>query len=118
HVAFMGLELVGHVHRNLERLWVDPVVYQPQLERATTYLSDRGMDVSIYNLPLCLLPRSLWPFARKSISDWKNIYLPECAGCAVQDRCGGLFESARKRHSEHIRPLGRTAGTSAAEGRA
>lgn len=116
HVAFMGLEMVGHVHRNLDLLWVDPVVYQPELERATTYLADRGMNVSIYNLPLCLLPESLWPFARKSISDWKNIYLPECATCFAQDQCGGLFESARKRHSEHIRPLSRTAGAPAAEG--
>ena len=32
----------------------------------------------IYNHQLCLIDRGLWPFAVKSISDWKNEYHPEC----------------------------------------
>ena len=32
----------------------------------------------IYNHQLCLIDRALWPFAVKSISDWKNEYHPEC----------------------------------------
>ena len=65
-----------------------------------------GINVSVYNHQLCTIPRTLWPFAVKSISDWKNIYLPECEGCGVRDFCGGFFQSAAKRHSAHIRPLG------------
>jgi hypothetical protein len=63
------------------------------------------MRVSIYNHQLCVLDRRLWPFARKSISDWKNIYLEECASCAIREECGGLFQSAAKRHSSYIKPF-------------
>jgi His-Xaa-Ser system radical SAM maturase HxsC len=105
HVAFMGMEMVGYVHKNLHLLWVDPFDYQRELEQATLYLAERGMRVSVYNLQLCILPRSLWPFARKSISDWKNIYLPACVQCAAREACAGFFESAAKRHSRHIQPL-------------
>ena len=105
HVAFMGMEMVGYAHRNLRLLWIDPWDYGDPLEHATLYLAERGMKVSVYNLQLCVLPRSLWPFARKSISDWKNIYLPVCSACAARPSCAGFFESAAKRHSEHIRPL-------------
>lgn len=41
----------------------------------------------------------------KSISHWKNVYLPECSGCAVREQCGGFFQSATKRHSTGIRPV-------------
>ncbi|HEX6640110.1 MAG TPA: hypothetical protein VF215_03315 [Thermoanaerobaculia bacterium] len=42
---------------------------------------------------------------RRSSSDWKNIYLPECNGCDAMAECGGFFQSATKIHSAHIRPI-------------
>lgn len=36
------------------------------------FLFNRGVPVSIYNLPLCLIPAHLSHFARQSISDWKK----------------------------------------------
>jgi His-Xaa-Ser system radical SAM maturase HxsC len=105
HVALMGLEMVGFTPRNLDVLWIDPVDYAPQLEAATRVLALNGMGVWIYNHQLCTIPQSLWPIAVKSISDWKNVYLPECSGCSLRSRCGGLFQSATKRHSRGIRPL-------------
>jgi len=106
HVALMGLEMFGFTPRNLDVLWIDPVDYRGELEEATLALAARGMNVSIYNHQLCTLPRSLWPFARKSISDWKNVYLETCNNCCVRQYCGGFFQSATKRHSAHIVPLG------------
>lgn len=105
HVALMGLEYVGYTPRNIDELWIDPFDYQEELERAVRYLSMRDMSVSVYNHQLCVLRKSLWPFARKSISDWKSMYLPECASCSVLADCGGLFKWAAKKHSEHIHPL-------------
>jgi His-Xaa-Ser system radical SAM maturase HxsC len=105
HVALMGLEMVGLVHQNLGELWIDPADYQDQLLRASEILCDAGMNVSIYNHQLCVLDRRLWPLATKSISDWKNIYLPACNGCSAMDACGGFFQSATKVHSAHIKPL-------------
>jgi His-Xaa-Ser system radical SAM maturase HxsC len=105
HVALMGLEMFGFTNLNISNVWIDPLEYAEQLEAATKVLAMRGMNVSIYNHQLCTLPRTLWPFARKSISDWKNVYLEECATCGVREFCGGFFQSARKRHSAHISPL-------------
>lgn len=105
HVALMGLEMFGLVHRNLDELWIDPVDYQRELRDAAQILGDAGMTVSIYNHQLCVVDRSLWPLARKSISDWKNVYLPECDGCTAMEQCGGFFESGVKRHSVAIAPL-------------
>lgn len=105
HVALMGLEMMGYTKTNLKTLWIDPADYQDGLEKAVSALALRGMNVSIYNHQLCVLRRSLWPFSRKSISDFKNIYLDSCQACAALEACGGLFKSAEQIHSQHIRPL-------------
>ena len=102
----MGLEMMGYAVGNLESLWIDPWEYRGELETATLFLAERGMNVSVYNHQLCTIPESIWPYARKSISDWKNEYLPQCDGCKVQARCGGFFSSAISRKvSQHIHPF-------------
>lgn len=110
HVALMGMEMVGYVHKNLDLLWMDPYDYRTELETATLSLARHGMNVSIYNLQLCVLPHSVWPYARRSISDWKNVYLPECADCSVQLACAGFFQSGTKRKSAYIRPFSASCG--------
>lgn len=102
HIALMGLENMGYVKANWNQLWIDPLDYADTLEDTVKYLFYRRMNLSIYNLQLCVLPHSLWSFARQSISDYKNIYLDECAKCDVRDRCGGLFLSSELRHSRGI----------------
>jgi His-Xaa-Ser system radical SAM maturase HxsC len=94
HVAFMGLEPMGFAKLNRAELYSDPLDYRDALEKAVWFLNDRGIAASIYNTPLCLLTKGAWPLAKRSISDWKNVFAPECDGCAVRDRCGGFFKSA------------------------
>lgn len=103
HVAFMGLEIMGYTKANLHDLWIDPVDYMEELEKSVSILARHKMHVSIYNTPLCLLPHDIWVFNRKSISDWKNIYFEECNKCILKEECGGLFASAERKHSEHIK---------------
>jgi His-Xaa-Ser system radical SAM maturase HxsC len=109
HIALMGLEFTGYTPRNVDELWIDPCDYQRELEEAVQFLALRNMRVSIFNHQLCTLPPSLWCYARRSISDWKQLYLPQCADCSVKNACGGFFQWAIKRHSAHIAPLPYTA---------
>lgn len=105
HVAVMGLEMTGFTKPNIDKLWIDPVDYQPQLKEAIEILALAGLNSSIYNLPLCLLDESLWPFAFKSISDWKNVFFQECSECDVRHRCCGMFASASWKHSSGIHAI-------------
>jgi His-Xaa-Ser system radical SAM maturase HxsC len=73
HVALMGLENMGYVKKNWDLLWIDPMDYADTLERAVKFMWYRKIRVSVYNLPLCVVPKSIWSFARQSISDYKNI---------------------------------------------
>ena len=91
HVALMGTEPTGFARANHEALWIDPADMSDALAESVEFLRLRDMKVSLYNLPLCALPQSLWSFARRSISDWKQHYLPACESCSIKEQCGGLF---------------------------
>jgi len=105
HVALMGLENTGFALANQDLLWIDPVDYRADLACGVEVLRTAGINVSIYNLPLCLLDRSVWDVAVQSISDWKNGFLPECDGCAVRPHCAGFFSTGRPRISRGIKPI-------------
>lgn len=105
HVALMGLEYQGYTPFNIEKLWIDPYDYMKELRTAANLMSEFGLNISIYNSQLCLMPKEIWDYNRKSISDWKNVYLEECQKCDLIDECGGLFQSNLKKHSIHIRAL-------------
>ena len=105
HIAFMQMETTGLAEQNIEELWIDPYDYNKELETAVLNLAMRNMKVSIYNSQLCILPESIREYAKQSISDWKNIYLPDCDGCELKKGCAGFFASAENRYSKHIKTI-------------
>jgi His-Xaa-Ser system radical SAM maturase HxsC len=104
HVAFMGMECTGLASANLDQVWIDPNEYALDLKTAVLHLNRRGIPVSIYNLPLCLIPHEVWRFSKSSISTWKNIYLEQCKDCRMRANCGGFFSTSVKQ-SNRITPI-------------
>lgn len=104
-VALMGLEMTGLARPNALEVWVDPADYQAQLIEATHILASANITTRIYNHQLCVLDRQLWPFAVRSISDWKNDYLDLCQDCSVRTDCGGVFTTSGQRVSQHLQPV-------------
>lgn len=102
HVALMGMENTGFAIANNDTLWIDPLDYQEQLKAGVDVLSTAGVNVSVYNLPLCVLDPSIRPFAVQSISDWKNTYVEECEGCSARRDCAGFFSTGRPKFSRGI----------------
>jgi His-Xaa-Ser system radical SAM maturase HxsC len=105
HVALMGLENTGFAIANDELLWIDPLDYQDHLAEAVEILVASNVRVSVYNLPRCLLARSVWPYAAQSISDWKNGFTPECDRCVEKPHCSGFFTTGRPHYSRGIQPI-------------
>jgi len=105
HVAFMGMEITGYALENYEEVWVDPSEYIQKLKDAVIYLNRRQINVSIYNLQLCLLPLELWKYSRKSISVWKNKYIEVCQECSYMKDCSGFFSTSGTVYSKNIKPI-------------
>lgn len=94
--AFMAMEHIGHAVSNERHIWIEPMEYATELAEAVSILDQWHKEVAVYNIPLCLIPESIRPFAQKSISNWKNKYLPICDSCALKSKCCGLFATSGK----------------------
>lgn len=106
HVALMGLENTGFAIANDRLLWIDPLHYKEQLAQSVEVLTASKVRVSVYNLTRCLLDSSVWPYARQSISDWKNGFVAECDSCDEKQRCSGFFTTGgRPQYSRGIRAI-------------
>ena len=103
-IVFMGMECIGLAFENYESVWIEPFEYINSLEKAVLFLSSWKYNVNIYNVPLCLLPETVRPFSRNSISDWKRIYPAKCDKCLKKSECCGLFSTSRI-HYQNLFPF-------------
>ena len=94
----MGMEKIGHSVKNESSIWVEPIEYSSYLKEAVEVLDSWGIAVAVYNIPLCLLPKECWPFAKRSISDWKTKYAELCEKCSMKDKCCGLFSTSTEEY--------------------
>jgi len=108
HVALMGMEDTGFALANHNVLWADPVDYAQTLASAVAILAGTRIRLSVYNLPLCVLPDSVRPFAVQSISDWKNAHHDLCAPCDERGQCAGFFTSGKTKLSRGLSPIVRS----------
>ena len=104
----MGQEITGCARENYNQIWVEPLEYKTELERAVQFLAALDFNVSIYNVPLCLLTSSCYCYAARSISDWKQSYLDVCEGCAMEKFCCGFFTTSGNTLPKGIAPLRET----------
>jgi His-Xaa-Ser system radical SAM maturase HxsC len=95
HIAFMGMEVIGFALDNIDDISVQYSEYNQPLIDAVRYLSHRDMNVSIYNLPYCLVDRRCWRFLKNSISLWKQKYHKKCNTCLKQNHCPGMFATSK-----------------------
>ena len=95
-VNFIGLEPRGNCARNKQEVYIDLWSGFENSVPAIEYLASHGIDVGLYNFPLCAVDRKYWPLARKSIAGYKNCFAIECDQCLVKEKCAGLFTATLK----------------------
>lgn len=104
HIAIMGLEFVGYAESNYSQIYINPLDYSESLQKCVKKLARYDMNVSIYNIPLCLLDESIRQYATKSISKWKNAYHQICNDCSVREYCCGVFTTSKYQY-QNIKPI-------------
>ena len=96
HIAIMGLELTGNAKKNIDKIWIEPEEAITNIKEAVNVLTRADLFTSIYNYPLCMLPKELRTYYVSSISDWKQTFLPECDNCSEKSICCGIFNSCEE----------------------
>lgn len=92
-VNFMALEVLGNCLKNKDDVWIDFEEVNPYLKEACITLINNGIEVNLYNFPLCKIDKTLISLCNNSITDYKIKYKEECNNCSAKEYCGGFFSS-------------------------
>ena len=95
HIVFMGMEITGYAFDNITLINIEPQEYNINLLESIQFLNQREMNISIYNMPYCLVDERIWRFLRNSISKWKQSYKKECNLCSMKSKCSGIFTTTK-----------------------
>ncbi|AMS45197.1 His-Xaa-Ser system radical SAM maturase HxsC [Aminobacter aminovorans] len=96
--AIMQIENIGYARQNWSRLFHDSSSDFRPIARGIDFARSRGIDVQLYNFPLCTVPMPYRHHAPSTISDWKRSYMEACQDCRLRSDCGGFFEWHPKEH--------------------
>lgn len=104
-VNFMAVEMCGNSAVNSSDIWIDYNSAFSACEAAIDLLISSGIDVGIYNFPLCSVPHKYIGLYRKSISTYKVRYGEVCSKCCRKSMCGGVFASSLKYAIPEMKPF-------------
>lgn len=80
-VSVIALEMTGSAYKNRDQVWL---TYKESFEaasKAIKRLVKHGINVKLYNFPLCTVRSSYWAMCEKSISPHKVRYAECCEEC-------------------------------------
>ena len=104
-VNFISLEVRGNCYTNREEVYIDPTLSFMKSREGIEILVENGIDVGLYNYPLCTIEPGFRFLCKKSISPEKVRYAEECENCKSKDFCGGLFVSTLNSVHPVLRPI-------------
>lgn len=107
HVALMGMENMGFAKLNRDAVFIDPWDYKDTLSAVIEVFQWYGIDVRIFNLPLCVVNPDTREYCKQSISDFKNSWDAACTPCTKRESCCGFFSSSTEKFwlSRHVHPF-------------
>lgn len=90
--TIMQMENIGFARNNWNKLFYDHSKDFSLIGAPLTVALLHGVEVALYNFPLCTVPEQWQQYAARSISDWKNRFLTDCEPCPARSQCSGFFE--------------------------
>lgn len=90
--AIMSIEPTGYAKSSRDELFFDYSQFFIPIENSIEIAKSHNIHTSLYNFPLCTVPKNYRLYCVDSISDWKKKYLEICDPCSEKNNCAGFFE--------------------------
>ena len=105
YVSIIAMEMTGTARMNLSEVWIGYKESFPFIANAIRTLINNGIDVKLYNFPLCTVERSFWTLCEKSISDNKIRFAESCDSCKFKKSCSGVFAGTLQLERNELEPI-------------
>lgn len=91
HVSIIAMEMTGSAYSHRDKVWIPYKQAARECEEGIFLFLQNGIDVKLYNFPLCTVKKEFWTLCEKSISPDKIRYAEVCEKCVMKNICGGVF---------------------------
>lgn len=91
YVSIIAMEMTGNAHVNRDLVWIPYKQSFDLISGALRKLIENGIDVKLYNFPICTVQKSFWTLCEKSISTNKVRFAETCYECKYKSACSGVF---------------------------
>lgn len=105
YVSIIAMEMTGNARVNKEQVWIPYRETFDLIADAIRKLIANGVDVKLYNFPLCTVQKSFWTLCEKSISENKVRFAETCDACKYKDACGGVFAGTFQLEKDELKAI-------------
>lgn len=105
YVSVIAMEMTGSAFKNKDELWLTYSEAFKAASEAIKKLIKHGIDVKLYNFPLCTVKPAYWTMCEKSISPNKVCYAECCEECNYRKSCGGVFAGTINMERNELRAI-------------
>ena len=105
YVSVIAMEMTGNARRNQEQVWVSYRESFGVISGAIRRMIENGIDVRLYNFPLCTVQKSFWTLCEKSISGNKVRFGEVCDECKYRSACGGVFAGTFQLEKDELKAV-------------
>lgn len=105
YVSVIAMEMTGTARTNLDQVWIPYKESFAYIANAVRTLVAKGVNVKLYNFPLCTVKRPFWTLCEKSISDNKVRFVDRCELCRYKRACSGVFAGTLQLERDELRPI-------------
>lgn len=105
YISIIAMEMTGSAYKNRDRVWISYKTAFSSMKNGLLKLIKGGIDVKLYNFPLCTVEHRFWPLCEKSISTEKIRYGNECDSCRYKAACGGVFAGTLLLEQEELKAI-------------
>lgn len=105
YVSVIAMEMTGNARVNKELVWLPYSEAFALISPAIKTLMKNGIDVKLYNFPLCTVSRAFWTLCEMSISDNKVRFAEKCHLCRYRNVCSGVFAGTLSLVEDELEPI-------------
>lgn len=105
YVSVIAMEMTGNARVNKELVWIPYREAFDLIADSLKKLIENGVDVKLYNFPICTVQKPFWTLCEKSISENKVRFAESCDACKYKAACGGVFAGTFQLERDELKAI-------------
>lgn len=105
YVSIIAMEMTGNARVNKEKVWVPYKETFAAISGAVRKLIANGINVKLYNFPICTVEKPFWTLCEKSISTNKVRFAETCNACKYKAACSGVFAGTFQLERDELKAI-------------